>query len=842
MISLLVVYDIITIRIYNVSGGYMKKKLLPIILGVAVLSGGAAAFTACGGDKVAYTVTFDANGGVFAENEKTVNGSVDENTSAKQPEVPERSGYELLGWATDEDGKEMWDFRAYSVYENTTLYAVWVKVYTVTLNANGGNVLVDGSSKSSVTQTVRADSLINVDYDITKSNAILVGWTTDAAGEKLWNIEEDEVTENVTLYAVWKNKYSVTFNAGEDGMFPNGKRSVKVEVAEGESVERVEVPEREGYDFIGWSNNGVAWSKDDTVTGNLDLTALWQLSDNAQLPGLTVTRNGNTYSWKAIKGAERYSVVVTHFNAETEKTETYKENLTATSWTFPSSFPEDEITLTEGDSYYVTVIAHGDGKKTLSSSASITYAYRVLDKISRLGFNTTTGEVYWGAVANASGYDVIIDGDEENILRFYENSFSLKGYSVGIHHISVVPYSSGYVKPAATTLTVTNKILPAPKNFETGSEIGYVRLGWDEVEGADSYIVNIGGKSFTAENNYYDFEDETLFTNGAAKVTVQSFNSDGFYLVSDNSPEKTVKFLYSLSVSRDDGKWCDYTVKKTDKYGDLYVPDTYTVTLSGIRWDKNDSVTYQRILSVSSAEPLIYQYEESTNNYVFVGWYEDSDYKKLYDFTQPIEGDLTLYAKYYYTGHQTLAPYDFFRLGCTSAKKTIAMVFDFSFEYRYFSVFADGEYTLNFTSENADKYLTVENITKNKSYTGYTAFTGNSCSYTFKADAGDVIRFGIHKIGGGAVSTPERIEVYLEGAVPEDGGRASGYKAIGNNAETAVHNTLSSYGTELSVTAADRDGETFVGWYIGENCVSTEKTYSFTVNGDIALVARYEKE
>lgn len=47
------------------------------------------------------------------------------------------------------------------------------------------------------------------------------------------------------------------------------------------------------------------------------------------------------------------------------------------------------------------------------------------------------------------------------------------------------------------------------------------------------------------------------------------------------------------------------------------------------------------------------------------------------------------------------------------------------------------------------------------------------------------------------------------------------------------------YGTELYVSADAKAGYTFAGWYVGDELVSTESEYDYTVEGDAVLTAKY---
>lgn len=99
-----------------------------------------------------YTLTYNANGGSGAPS------SVSEITSATiSSTIPTRDGYDFMGWCTSQSAA----FVNYvagdtiTLTSNTTLYAVWRKLCTITYDANGGT----GTTSP---QTVAANSIVTL--------------------------------------------------------------------------------------------------------------------------------------------------------------------------------------------------------------------------------------------------------------------------------------------------------------------------------------------------------------------------------------------------------------------------------------------------------------------------------------------------------------------------------------------------------------------------------------------------------------------------------------------------------------------------------------------------------
>jgi hypothetical protein len=87
----------------------------------------------------------------------------------------------------------------------------------------------------------------------------------------------------------------------------------------------------------------------------------------------------------------------------------------------------------------------------------------------------------------------------------------------------------------------------------------------------------------------------------------------------------------------------------------------------------------------------------------------------------------------------------------------------------------------------------------------------------------------VGQAGGRSGITPEVIGINLREA------------KIADNAGNMPQNEPVREGTTLTVTAPERENYHFFGWYIGQECVSTDHTYILGVLSDISLVARYAK-
>ncbi len=159
---------------------------------------------ASGAAPVRHTVKLDANGGAVTEESRSI---LDGGIMGQLP-TPERKYHTFQGWYTErEGGQEVTQDTA--VTADMTIYAHWkkdetVKLYTVTLDANGGKVtpsVLDMEAGKAIGQLPTP----------AKTGSKFLGWYTEKEnGEKF--AETVVVTENITIYAHWEDP-DVLFSA-----------------------------------------------------------------------------------------------------------------------------------------------------------------------------------------------------------------------------------------------------------------------------------------------------------------------------------------------------------------------------------------------------------------------------------------------------------------------------------------------------------------------------------------------------------------------------------------------------------------------------------------------------
>lgn len=142
--------------------------------------------------------------------------------------------------------------------------------YRVNFDSQGGSAVLPINN-------VIAGSVIATQKptDPTRGADTFLGWYKEAAGVHKWNFASDVVNGNITLYAKWEQKYTVTYDANggigsqtDSTLYQKGA-SVVVKGAGGVS--------RVGYIFKGWLYNNTVYNADQSfvINENAVLKAVW---------------------------------------------------------------------------------------------------------------------------------------------------------------------------------------------------------------------------------------------------------------------------------------------------------------------------------------------------------------------------------------------------------------------------------------------------------------------------------------------------------------------------------------------------------------------------------------
>lgn len=183
--------------------------------------------------KDGYRVVFQtAYGTAPAEQKVALNGK------ATKPADPTATGYIFKGWYTSQLYTAEFDFNT-PITADTTLYAKWNEIYTVTFN-------VGRHGAAPAAQTVENGGKATKPENPTAKGWRFDGWYTDEKCTASYDFDK-AVTANTTLYAKWTQLFTLTFETN------GGTKIDSVEAPDGSLVYLGSYkPTKSGYYFVGW--------------------------------------------------------------------------------------------------------------------------------------------------------------------------------------------------------------------------------------------------------------------------------------------------------------------------------------------------------------------------------------------------------------------------------------------------------------------------------------------------------------------------------------------------------------------------------------------------------------
>ena len=193
-------------------------------------------------------------------------------------------GYEFIGWSFEEEGDVIKDI-AVDLEDDTELYAIWKKSdICVTFNLNGGYL----NYSSNMQYYDSGLHKVWLGERPQRDGYSFIGWSTEQEDTSAGYYIILDLTEDITLYAIWKRQAVITYDAGE-GSFDNGYSIVngykdigsRFDFNNTEYINVVDKytyydnPVREGYSFAGWTYNGEA-PRLMQITDDITVEANWK--------------------------------------------------------------------------------------------------------------------------------------------------------------------------------------------------------------------------------------------------------------------------------------------------------------------------------------------------------------------------------------------------------------------------------------------------------------------------------------------------------------------------------------------------------------------------------------
>ena len=568
--------------------------------------------------KNAYTVSFDSNGGSDVDSQQ-----VPYREKASQPDNPTLDGYTFQGWTLDGDP---YDFNT-PVTSSITLKALWSKNTPV---AKKHTVTFDSGKGSKVdSQTVKEGDPVSKPDNPTREGYTFMGWQYEDSD---WNFL-NTVTSNMTLTAQWKRnevkKYTVTFDTAD------GTSIDQQTIKDGGKVSKPDDPTREGYEFKGWTLNGVDYDFTAPVKADLVLTAVWT----------PVKPKTYTITFDTDGGTVVPSQTVKDKGTATEPTAPTKTGYEFKGWLLdgkPYDFTTPvtkDVTLkakwekTKVESYTVAFDS-ADGSEVASQTVEQGKTAVKPDDPTREGY-TFLG---WYAGDAAYDWDTPVTGNLILTAHWQKNEQPQpKTYTV------TFDYQNGSPSDACT-VSEGNTVTPP----ENPVRDGYDFQGWVGIDGSEFDFEQPITSDTLVSAKWKKHEDPkpvmhtvTFNSNGGTSIDPQTVQ-DGLTV---RRPADPVKNDYVFDGWYLDNDQYDFNKPVT---GDITLtaiyhrkpipqPNTYTVRFDTGEGSKVDPQT------IIEGKTVIRPADPSMDGYDFQGWLLDG---KDYDWNTPITGDMTLTASW----------------------------------------------------------------------------------------------------------------------------------------------------------------------------------------------------
>ena len=149
--------------------------------------------------------------------------------------------------------------------------------YLVTFNSNGGSVVAP--IKTGLAKTIKKPE------NPVKEGYHFVGWYLD--GEKF--DFDTEITENITLQAEYEKQEEVMYTLAFDSLGGNKLENIMVKE---NTVLEAPIPERDGYEFVGWYYHNKEFDFSNPITSDMVLVAKYKKQEEVKT-SVVITFNSN---------------------------------------------------------------------------------------------------------------------------------------------------------------------------------------------------------------------------------------------------------------------------------------------------------------------------------------------------------------------------------------------------------------------------------------------------------------------------------------------------------------------------------------------------------------------
>ena len=605
-----------------------------------------------------WTVTYDANGGVFKSGASTSqNVEMGSSLSLMGEYYISRDGYVFVGWCENPEGTGTVYSGSYKPQGNITLYAKWGKYYEVILDAGEGNF---GSSSTKTVKVVPGNTIGSNLANPLRNGYGFGGWYLDEAYTQRVNYSF-EPKANVRLYAKWiEGVYTVTLHAGGNYISTDTPGSYvserSVQVAPGCTIPHISVY-RDNY-TLSWyldedCTKPITSLTSYIPTGDTELYAQWKKnikviweadggrdsSGNAR--GIRTIAEGESISLPSVK-KDGYALEgwFTEDGTEITKTTNLYENVSVTArW-----------------SKGYKVVLELDGGSI--SSTYLPYTYVKENGTFSPGTPKKEGFAFAGWLSSADGNVYTSLGKVKITQDMTFTAQWVDGHRVTLHA------NGGYLS-TDNGYRETKQVVVADGKHGSTALFGTPRreealqfLGWSEKpDGSADDVITLNSYAITGDIDLYAVWGEYWTITAVLNGGHHSNNTENQVTTFKVAKGREATSLKADNMSKDGFSFAGWYLTPDFSGDPITIPgfvptsDTWiyakwipgNVKLWTVHFETNGGNDLSDVQIMNGAK-LSAPSEPNRAGYIFNGWYTDAECTKLYDFEDVVTADLTLYA------------------------------------------------------------------------------------------------------------------------------------------------------------------------------------------------------
>ncbi len=268
---------------------FRSCKVIPALILLSLFLA-CSVIVPCARAVITHDVIFVMNGYGTAPATQHVN----DGEKASRPADPYVMGVRFDGWYQEASCENKFDFST-PIKQKTYIYAKWTRQCKITFDMNGHGTPID-PKYAWVDETIDSPTPTDPDY-------VFMGWYADKYYQNLFDFSKP-VGKDLTLYAQWALKITITYDAGGATKGPNWIDAMTVPFSKTLSgtvakPDASVVQAQPGYEFVGFEIDGtlykVGQSYSYQVGYNFTVKYVWK---NVTKYKITVT-GGKAYSEKA---------------------------------------------------------------------------------------------------------------------------------------------------------------------------------------------------------------------------------------------------------------------------------------------------------------------------------------------------------------------------------------------------------------------------------------------------------------------------------------------------------------------------------------------------------------